>query len=267
VVIQNEQDLPVSDENYGPDVFINFITDFIQRKKDRPFFIYYPMVLTHAPFGPTPHSPDWEDPKFLGEQDTTYFKDMVAYVDFNVGRIVTALRENGLEENTILIFTGDNGNPRTIWTATDQGLIQGEKGRTTDGGTRVPLIISWPGTITPGSTYDGLIEFSDFFPTFAEIAEQEVSSDGHSFYPLLIDSTYVPRETAFLHFIPKTGEGPNDYRYQFVRNGEYKLYRNGRFFHLPSDRKEQSPLPIDSLSENELDIYRMLETELQKHPG
>lgn len=266
-ITRNGEQVPTNDDLYGPDVFADFIVDYIQRKKDQPFFLYYPMVLTHPPFGPTPHSEEWADPANRFQEDTAYFKDMVAYVDHNVGRIVTALREHGLEEHTILIFTGDNGTPQEIISLTDHGTIRGGKGKPTDAGTHVPLIISWPGTIKAGSRYDGLIEFSDFFPTLAEIAGQEVPSDGRSFYPLLIDSTYIPRETTFMHFIPKGKEGPDNYRHQFVRTKEYKLYRKGTFYHLAVDTLEQFPLPLDSLTEAQAEILRTLQVELNRHPG
>src|SRR5690606_15147741 len=102
------------------------------------------------------------------------------------GRIVKKLEELGLSDNTILIFTGDNGTDRSITTQTDHGFINGGKGTTTSAGTHVPLIVNWPAKIKKGMVFEDLVEFSDFFPTLADIAGVKSMTDGHSFYPLLI---------------------------------------------------------------------------------
>ena len=99
---------------YGPDLVNDYALDFITRKKDGPFFLYYPMMLTHAPYQPTPDSRDW-DPKALGEQvntDAKHFADMVAYMDKLIGRLVARLDELGIRDNTLLVFVGDNGTGR-----------------------------------------------------------------------------------------------------------------------------------------------------------
>jgi arylsulfatase A len=248
---------------YGPDIFANYITDFMERKKDEPFFIYYPMVLVHDPFVPTPDSKDWLR---TSKSDTTYFKDMVAYTDKIVGRILDKLNELNIADNTIVIFTGDNGTHPTVRSQTNVGYIQGAKGNTIDAGTHVPLIISWPKMMKKGSVFDGLIEFSDFFPTLADMLEKQVPSDGKSFFPLLTGKKYEKRETAFVHYDPQWGKNVNQYRNQFARTLEYKLYSNGNFFKLADDKLEKHPLSEASLSKKELKIKSMLAIELKKHP-
>ena len=136
---------------YGPQICTEFICDFIDKNKENPFLIYYPMILTHCPFDPTPDSTDW-DPKRLGS--TTYkgdrnepqrhFRDMVAYADKLVGQIFVQLEKSGIRENTLLIFTGDNGTDKPIVTSWNGTKIAGDKGNMTDAGMRVPLIASWP---------------------------------------------------------------------------------------------------------------------------
>ncbi len=260
VVLERKKD------DYGPDIFSNFIMEFIERKMDVPFFVYYPMVLVHEPFVPTPDSEAWKNDNLRYKNDTTYFKDMVAYTDKIVGKIVTKLKELNIHKNTIIIFTGDNGTHTSIYSATGDGIIQGAKGNTIDAGTHVPLIISWPKEIKNELVYNDLIEFSDFFPTFADIVGRQATSDGQSFYALLKGDKQNPRKTAFVHYDPKWSESVNKYRNQFIRTLDYKLYQNGNFFNLTNDNLEKNPLPTDSLKENELKIKAYLENELKNHP-
>ena len=266
LIEQNGKILERNEDEYGPDIFMHYILDFIERKKDASFFIYYPMVLVHDPFVPTPDSEAWDDKTMRYKNDTSYFKDMVAYTDKIVGNIVHKLEEVDIDENTIIIFTADNGTHPSIYTHTINEIIQGGKGNTIDAGTRVPLIIYWPQKIKIGSVYNRLIEFSDFYPTLADIVNREVKSDGKSFYPLLTGTNYKPRNTAFVHYDPKWGKNVNQYRNQFIRTIDYKLYQNGNFFHLSHDILEKIPLNIDSLTENELIIKSTLEREFNNHP-
>ena len=148
---------------YSTDIVVDYINDFIKRKKDQPFLVYYPMILTHCPFDPTPHSKDW-DPKDLGSKtykgNAKYFGEMVSYMDFSIGRIVNQLNELGLRENTIILFTGDNGTDVPVVSMMDNLAV---KGNTTDNGTHVPLIVNWKGVIKPNTRSEALVDFSDFF--------------------------------------------------------------------------------------------------------
>jgi len=199
-------------------------------------------------------------------RDTAYFKEMVAYADKIVGKIAAKLKAMKLDGKTILIFTGDNGTNRSIYSRTSKGIIRGGKGNTIDAGTHVPLIVYWPQSIKKGSVYDGLIEFSDFFPTMTEIAGKEVNCDGRSFYQLLTGSAYKPRKTLSVHYDPRWSKNVNQYRNQFVRTIDYKLYSDGRFFDLSHDLAEKHPLPCDSLSSTEKVTFVFLTNELNKHP-
>ncbi len=266
LIEQNGELLTRNPEAYGPDIFSDYILDFIQRKKETPFFVYYPMVLVHDPFVPTPESAEWEDPTTRHKKDTCYFKEMVAYTDKIVGKITSRLKELQIDNNTIVIFTGDNGTHPSIFSQTQEGVIRGGKGNTIDAGTHVPLIVSWPACITKGFAFDGLIEFSDFFPTFADLVNKTVKSDGYSFLPLLRGEKYRARETALVHYDPKWGKNVNRYRNRFIRTLHYKLYQDGRFFNLDQDILEKSPLADDSLLDHEKNLKRKLEDALKKHP-
>jgi arylsulfatase A len=266
LIEQNGKILEQDENSYGPDIFSEYILSFIKRNRDHPFFIYYPMVLVHDPFVPTPDSDAWNSEEWRYKNDTSYFSDMVAYTDKIIGRIADKLAELNLTDNTILIFTGDNGTHTSIHSRTKDGAIQGAKGNTIDAGIHVPLIISWPQSIRKGLIYEDLIEFSDFFPTLADFVGREVISDGTSFYPLLIGEKPNPRNKVFVHYDPRWGDRVNRYRNQFAMTTDYKLYQDGKFYNISSDPEEKYPLDTGNLDENEIKIKADLEKELKKHP-
>jgi len=241
--------LDVDSSDYGPDIFCDYMLDFIDRNQDAPFFIYYPMVLVHDPFVPTPDSKAWDSPGRRSEKDGKYFNDMVGYTDKIVGRVMDKLAELDLDENTLVIFTGDNGTNRSLTTETDHGSITGAKGNTIDHGTRVPLIMQWPDKIKEGKVFNGLIEFNDFYSTLGDVVGIETATDGVSFYPLLTGKKFNGRGTAFVHYDPQWGNWVNQYRGQFARTLKYKLYQDGRFYDLENDVLEEEPLPNSELSE------------------
>ena len=137
---------------YGPDLVSDFICEFIERKKDAPFFVYSPMILPHWPFEPTPDSSDYDKtfPGAKGIGKMKYFKDMVSYTDKLVGKVVDKLEALGLREKTLVIFTGDNGTYVKIVSDLNGSKYPGGKGSTRDNGTHVPLVASWPGTAPAG---------------------------------------------------------------------------------------------------------------------
>ena len=155
---------------FGPDIAAAFALNFIEENKNEPFFLYYPMILTHCPFIPTPGTPDW-DPNSPGSEtykgDAKYFADMDHHMDKIIGRITAKLDELQLRDNTIILFTGDNGTDEPVVTDWKGRKIPGGKGQMNDNGTRVPLIVSYPGHIRPGTISDELVDFTDILPTIA----------------------------------------------------------------------------------------------------
>ena len=175
-IVKNGTYLPTQPDDYGPDIFTNFVIDFIKRHRDKPFFVYYPMCLTHGPFYATPDTVKSEDEKFKNDRRKN-FKANVEYVDKLVGRIVETLEANGLRKNTVVLFTGDNGTG-------GQG-----KGQPTELGARVPMIANGPGIVKPLGARDELVDLSDILPTLADFAGAKLPRrhiiDGRSFAPLL----------------------------------------------------------------------------------
>ncbi len=265
IIEQNGEMLQPGIDAYGPDLFADFVMDFIERKKDSAFFVYYPMVLVHDPFVPTPNTEAWQDSTRRYEMDTTYFTDMMAYTDKVVKRITDKLEVLNIAENTLVIFTADNGTHRSISSETSYGIVQGGKGFTKETGVRVPLIAHWPAKIKEGFVYDGLIEFSDFFPTLAEVVNTKIdTTDGMSFYPLLNgDKDFEGREHVLVHYDPEWGRWEKD---QFARNDNYKLYRDGRLFHVKKDPEEEMPLDKDALDQEAAIAFQELSVALKELP-
>ena len=234
---------------YGPDVCCDYLCDFIERKKDEPFFAYYPMILTHDPFVPTPRSPEWLTGQ-RGQKDDRFFGDMVSYMDEIVGRIAAHLEKLGLHRNTLLLFLSDNGTHRRITSQLGEQSIQGGKGRPTDAGTRVPLIANWPGTIPASQISSDLVDTTDFLPTIADAAgiqlPDDFHADGRSFMPQLRGETGNPRDWVFCHYYPDWGSFSGAV---FVRDHRWKLYENGDLFDIPADPLEKNPIPQESGSD------------------
>jgi arylsulfatase A len=215
-IIQNGEVLPTKPDDYGPDIHTNFLTDFMKKHRDGPFLAYFPMCHTHAPFYPTPDMHPAEGDKMRGGK--TNFKANVEYMDKLVGRIVSALDELGLRQNTVVFFVGDNGTG-------------GEgKGTATELGCRVPMIVNCPGTVKPGVISDELVNVCDIMPTMAEFAGAELPKDreidGRSFAPLLRGEKGNPREWIFGYLADK----------RMLRDKRWLLEGNGRFYDCGTSR-------------------------------
>ena len=248
---------------YSTDLVVDYINDFIKRKKDQPFLVYYPMILTHCPFDPTPHSEDW-DPTDMGSKtykgNAKYFGDMVSYLDFSVGRIVKQLDQLGLRENTIILFTGDNGTDTPVVSMMDNLAVVGGKGKTTDNGTHVPLIVNWKGVIKPNESTEALVDFSDFFPTICEAAGITVDSgldlDGVSFYSQLIGKEGPKRNWIHTWYNRDGGSNPMSATSEWVRNVNYKLYVGNKFYNIKKDPGEKNMIPTNALTDYEKTIRK-----------
>ncbi len=248
---------------YGPDVYTDFLINFIKRNKDQPFFAYFPMTLAHDISNDLP-SPPPVGP--LGRYET--FKENVEYADKLIGRVVGTLNELKLREKTLLIFVGDNGTPHHYITAFKDGeyikepiyskvgdtLMQGGKSYLTDQGTHVPLIVNWQGKTPQGKSIDDLVDFSDFMTTFAELARAELPKDrildGQSFAPQILGEKGSPRK-----WIYQLWEGK-----AWIRNSDWKLYHNDSLYHIKNDPFEKNPIT----EEKDTDESRLIRNFLKK---
>lgn len=183
-LIQNGKYRPTTPEDFGPDLFNDFVLDFAKRNQDRPFFVYYTSVLTHGPRVETP------DPEHPGKRWPAGLKSNLEYLDFLMGQLMDGLRASGLADRTIVIFIGDNGTG-------------GEgKGTLTEAGARVPGIVWGPG-IRKGLVSDAVADLTDILPTLADISgasvPNSVSMDGFSLLPVLQGKVASHREWIYSH--------------------------------------------------------------------
>lgn len=255
---------------YGPRIVADYIIDFMERKINQPFFVYYPMILPHSPFVPTPDSPEWSDPLKRNENDTAYFADMIAYTDEIVGQLESKLEELEVWENTLFIFTTDNGTHRSVYSQTKNGNIKGAKGESINHGNHVPLVINWPDKIKQAKVFTGLVDFADFLPTLADaagISRSTYNTDGESFINVLNKKhNRKAKNEIFIHYTPRWGwPSANNQHNRWVMNSEYKLYRDGRFFNTTDDPLERKQLKKLTQKEEKIKTrYEKILTEKEK---
>ena len=261
---------------YGPDLMSDFICDFIEENKTDPFFVYYPTVLVHSPFVPTPetigNNPRTQKankpPRDRTLKKANYVA-MVNYLDKIVGKIVQKVEDVGQLENTIILFTSDNGTEsiKSKWNGEN---IKGAKGKTVDMGTHVPLVAYWKGHTPKGIESNDLIDFTDFYATFTEVSSSKTTDkdpvDGRSFLPQLQGEKGNSRDWVFWHYQPYWGY-PEKYKgSKFTRNQEYKLYSSGEMYHIPSDIHEHKNLLLKKMSGSVKKVKKELQKVLDQAP-
>lgn len=186
------------------------VVDYIEKKKDEPFFAYVAYSQTHVPL--------FVSKDFEGVTDTMYGNVMME-IDHNVGRISDSLKENGIDDNTIIVFASDNGPWLPFASrgaAGESGIFRDGKGSTYEGGDRVPGIINWPGQIKPGMN-DSIFSTLDLMPTIAGLTGTkmpEIDTDGYDQSGNLLRGELSPRNEMGYYFMG---------RFQAYRNGDYKV--------------------------------------------
>jgi len=185
--------------------------DFIDSSAadNRPFFLYLPHAMPHKPLAAsedfyTPETPD------------DLYADVIREVDWSVGQILERVKQLGIDDNTLVLFTSDNGP----WYGGSTGGLRGMKGRTWEGGLRVPMIARWPGKIPAGIVNDSIAGTIDVFPTFLKAAgvdlPQDRTIDGKDIWPLLTSATAESPHEAIL--------GMKGANVMTVRSGKWKLH-------------------------------------------
>lgn len=228
--------------DYAPDRIVDQAVRFIHDHHDRPFFLYFPSTIPHLALQVPEDSlaeyrGKFPEEAYLGQAaylphpaPRAAYAAMVSRLDRDVGRLLDALRERGLEDNTLVIFTSDNGPlyDRLGGTDTDffdsAGGLRGRKGSLHEGGFRVPCLVQWKGHIAPGTTSTRVTGFEDWLPTLLELAEAPwlipPGTDGVSFAPTLLGRRQSPRPFLYREFPAYGG-------WQILRAGDWKLVRRG----------------------------------------
>lgn len=247
----NGKEIDYTKGEYGPDIVNDYALDYIARKKAEPFFLYYPMMLTHNPYDPTPDSADYAEAKGKGKTKgaSGHFAAMVTYMDKLIGKLVTRVDEMGIRDRTLIVFLGDNGTGSGTPSRFKGADVNGGKGTTTTWGTHVPLVANWPGKVPAGRVSADLVCSTDFLPTLCEAAGAtipvELKIDGRSFMPQLLGEKVSPREWLYAWYNPSGGPNP---KAEFAHDARFKLYSDGRLFDVREDDKEKQPLAAESLS-------------------
>ncbi len=207
------------DKEYLPDVMHQHLLNFITKHRNAPFYIYYSMSHVHAEILPTPDSAP-------GSKDL--YADNIAYMDKLVGKLIAELDRLKLREQTLIVFFGDNGTAKAWANRSTIGArrLSGEKGSMLEGGALVPMIVSWPGTTPAGKVSHDLIDSTDFFPTFADLAgatlPKQTIIDGRNFAAQLRGAKGEPRDWAFVQLA----------RMWYVREADWKLNQAGELFDM-----------------------------------
>jgi len=233
---------------------------FIERHRERPFFLHLAHYAVHTPLQAQQRLVDkYEGKPVTPEHGDPVYAAMVESVDESIGRIVDKLAELGLAERTLVVFFSDNGGFGPV---TAMAPLRGSKGMLYEGGVRVPLVAYWPGTIPPGRTIDAPVIGTDLFPTFIEVAgarPPREARDGLSLWSLLTEDGRLPSRPIFWHFpayLEADRSTPGPFRTTpaaAVRIDDYKLlefFETGalELYDLRADIGEQRNL-VDSLPE------------------
>lgn len=260
-----------SEKQYAPELIHQKAVQFINKNKDKPFFLYYPSIIPHAElFAPNDYMNRFlgkfnPEKKFKGVDEGENYKNggygsqenghaafaaLITLLDDQVGELVAKIKELGLEENTIFIFTSDNGphkeagaDPKYF---NSNGNLRGFKRDLFEGGIRVPMIVKWKGKVKEGTTTDHISAFWDVFPTFSELIGSKKNSniDGISFLPTLLNNASKQKEHDYLYWEFHELGGR-----QALRKGNWKLVKNNIqnggelfLFNLKTDPSETNNL-------------------------
>ncbi len=249
-------------QTYAPDLFIERAEDFIRANADQPFFLYYPSAIPHVAL----QVPDedleaypttWDEQPYLGNKGylphprpRAAYAAMITHLDAEVGRLMKVIAEEGLSDNTLFIFTSDNGPSYAGGSDSkffgSAGQLRGLKGSLYEGGLRVPLIAHWPGTVPAGTASERVCAFQDFLPTLCSLAGAD--------YPEGLDG--VDLSGTLRGFASRRAQRPPLYwelgrrqallhgRWKWVRQTSKKGVVTEELFDLESDPSESTNLAL-----------------------
>jgi len=248
--------------------------EFIKKNSDKPFFLYFPFYSVHTPIQPKKE----KKKKFAKKAPTEAHKNagyaaMIESVDENVGRVIAALDQTEISDNTLVLFTSDNGG---VWKISKQWPLRAGKGSYYEGGIRAPMIVRWPGKIKPGGRCDTPVSGIDFFPTLLDAANIEKPDkkelDGISLMPLFTQKGSMKKRPLFWHFPIYLGKGNNETTHpkfrtrpgSVVRYGDWKLHEYFEDMKLELYNLKDDPGEKKNLADKETDIVEKLHQMLKK---
>ena len=227
-------------KDYSPDLINAQARQFVRDHKDQPFFLYVPTTVPHLALQAPEDSVQeyagkWSDPPYLGNHDylpnftpRSTYAAMITRMDREVGRLMDLVKQLGLDEQTIFVFTSDNGPLWDRYGGTDtdffesDGVLRGRKGSLYEGGFREPMIVRWKGHVATGTTSDRVTGFEDWLPTLLELVGAASATprdiDGISFAPTLLGQSQPERPFLYREFPDSGGQ-------QSLRVGNWKAIR------------------------------------------
>ena len=256
----------IDPKGHATDLFSQWAIDYIRQHSEsgQPFFLYLAYNAPHTPIQPPA---DWLQ-QIRNRQPGISDKRakliaLIEHLDDGIGKVLTALKDSGLNNNTLVIFTSDNGGQLNV--GANNGPLRAGKQDMYEGGIRVPMCAVWPGKIKPGSQSNRVALTMDLFPTICEAAGANIAHkiDGRSILPTLLGK-YQPPEERFLFWVRREGGHYGGRAYYAARFGDYKLVQNSPFeplqlYDLKDDPQEQRPL------EKKHRMYQKLFTALRNH--
>ncbi|MBA7585931.1 N-acetylgalactosamine-6-O-sulfatase [subsurface metagenome] len=249
---------------------IEFLDKHVHNQPGKPFFLYLPLTAPHTPWVP--------DEAFKGKSSIDTYGDFVMQIDNHIDRIIKKVRELGIEENTIIVFSSDNGAP---WPPQDivkfghnaNWSRRGQKGDVWEGGHRIPLIIKWPAIIRKHTRYDHLVSLTDLYATFAELTGQQINEnngeDSFSLMEVINGNTEVEIRNSMIHQSGIYGIRLDGWKYiDGLGSGGFSVPRkvepepngpSGQLYRIVSDSLESENLYLTNP-----EMVNMLRDEMQK---
>jgi len=258
----------IDPQGHATDIFSDWSVEYIngQKGKKEPFFLYLAYNAPHVPVQPPK---EWEDKVKQREpgisEKRAKIVALIEHLDYGIGRVLAALEKNGMMDNTLIIFTSDNGGQ--LSSGANNGIYRGGKGDMYEGGIRVAGGMCWKGKIKAGSVTGNLALLSDLFPTICEVAGAKITHpiDGISILPTLLGQEQTT-DNRIVYWVRREGGACGGLAYYAARRGNYKILQNTpwepvQFFDLSADSVEQKPLSRKDFP----DMYKQLFQSQKEH--
>ncbi len=259
-------ELEIDPKGHATDLFTQWAVEYLRERsqEENPYFLYLAYNAPHTPIQPPP---EWLEKVKKREQNITEKRAklvaLIEHLDDGIGKVLAALRETGLDRNTLVVFSSDNGGQ--LGAGANNGALRGGKQDMYEGGIKEPMCAVWPGRIEAGTRSERVALMMDLYPTFCEAAgakfEHEI--DGRSILPTLLGKSQ-PEEDRILFWMRREGNRYGGQDYYAVRYGDFKLEQNSPFeplelYNLKDDPREGRPLGAKH------PMYRKLFTALRNH--
>jgi len=253
---------------HATDLFTDWAVDYIteQGNDEQPFFLYLAYNAPHFPVQPPKEWADRvkkRDPS-LSEKRSNLIA-FIEHLDHGIGKVITSLKESGQYENTIIIFTSDNGGH--LPDLANNGPLRDGKQSMYEGGLRVPTVVSWPGHISAGSSTDQVNVSMDIYPTLLQVAGVELahSIQGRSFLNTLLGKTEAEEERVLYFTRREGGAAYGGKAYHALRKGDWKLLQNSPYQPMELYNLKNDPMENQDLIKAEPEIFKEMNNLLMQH--